>query len=193
MPYGKVSYYLRTITYSTYRVGDSELKKVLLPILALVLAVGLALPAAAHTEDDPFVTDLIAGQHEDVGDVKVWNDGTNLYVQYETTGGWVLKETHLAVAEELNGIPQTKKGNPIPGKFPYSTQHDPLVTMYTYEIELGDWEPGTELCIATHAAVSLQDHSKKETAWGGGCEEGMRFVERGNWATYFEYAVQHLH
>ena len=186
--------------YITYR-GDSELKKVLLPILALVLAVGLALPVAAGTEFNPEVFDLIAGQHEDVGNVKVWsqkvsNDNGYLHVKYETTAGWVLKETHLAMATSLDDIPQTKKGNLIPGQFPYSTQHDPPVTEFTYKIPLDHWLPGlngTLLCIAAHAVVSLQDGSQEETAWAKGSNE-VRFTtkrgKRGNWATYFTYDVQ---
>jgi hypothetical protein len=36
--------------------------------------------AAAHTRYAPFSTDLIAGQHTDIGDVKVCNDATTLAV-----------------------------------------------------------------------------------------------------------------
>jgi len=32
---------------------------------------------------------------------------------------WCLFETHLAVEEDLNNIPQTSKGNRIPGQFEY--------------------------------------------------------------------------
>jgi len=34
--------------------------------------------------------------------------------------------------------------------------------------------------------AALQDCVQTETAWGDGCE-GSRFVEQGNWATYFTY------
>lgn len=136
------------------------MKKVLFPILALVLALGLVLPAAAHTEGDPFVTDLIAGQHIDAGDVKVWNDGSNLYVQYVTTGGWVLTETHLHVATSMEGIPQNN-GNPPPGQFDYSSEYDPgegVTEPEPYVIPLADLgvadpcDP-TMLYIAAHAVV----------------------------------------
>lgn len=136
------------------------MKKVLFPILALVLALGLALPAAAHTESDPFVTDLIADGGSvvtkiDVGDVSVWNDGSNLYVKYETTGGWEITKTHLAVAMEESGIPQNRAGNPKVGQFQHSTSHAPPVTTYTYTIALGDLsvEPCEDVCIAAHAKV----------------------------------------
>jgi len=63
-----------------------------------------------------------------------------------------MTETHLHVDGGLNPIPQTKKGNPIPGQFDYSECHEPCVTEYTYEVEL-DWAPCTVLEIAAHAVV----------------------------------------
>ena len=59
---------------------------------------------------------LIAGQHDDVGDVLVWDDDTSLFVKYVTDDA-CLNEVHLEAASDLDGIPQTKKGNPIPGQF----------------------------------------------------------------------------
>jgi hypothetical protein len=114
----------------------------------------LILPAGvlAHTEADPFVADLLAGQYIYAGDLLVWNDGDNLYVKYELDG-WCMSETHIHVADSLDGIPQTKKGNPIPGKFDHKMEHNPCVTESTYIIPLGDWEPDTELYIAAHAAM----------------------------------------
>ncbi len=120
--------------------------------LAWLITMAVSPTAFAHTEADPFVTDLIAAQHYDVGDVLVWNDGDFLYVKYVTTGGWVLGETHLAVATSLGGIPHTSKGNPVPGLFEFSADHAPGTTEYTYQIDL-DWADGTDLFIAAHAGV----------------------------------------
>jgi len=104
-----------------------------------------------HTEGNPYVTKLLAGQTIDVGDVEVWNDGDYLYVKYVVDAAyWCLTETHLHVATSLGGIPQ-KKGNPPPGKFDYKGEHD-CVTDYTYEIPL-TWAQGTQLFIAAHAVV----------------------------------------
>ncbi|MFX1562173.1 MAG: hypothetical protein ACFFDP_02570 [Promethearchaeota archaeon] len=119
----------------------------------LVLSMILPLKFNTHAECESTVTDLIAGQHIDVGSVTVWNDGTFLYVKYSTADCWVLTETHLAVATSLEGIPQTSNDNPILGKFSYRTMHDPLVTEYTYVIDLDGWDAGTELYIAAHAVV----------------------------------------
>jgi len=130
------------------------MKKVSGVVIALfLLSMALiSVPVSAHTEADPLVVDLLAGQTIDVGDVLVWNDGDYLYVKYVTTDGWLLTETHLAIATELSGIPQTKTGNPIPGKFTYFAYHDPPVDEYTYPIDL-TWDPGTILYIAAHAVV----------------------------------------
>ncbi len=100
---------------------------------------------------------LLAGQNIDVGTVSVWNDGDTLYVKYETTGGWEITETHLVVTDEWSEIPLNKRGNPMVGHFPYSMEHDPWATEYTYTIDLGDWEPCTDLYIAAHADVYLTE------------------------------------
>ena len=67
--------------------GKKEMKtKVIAGIVALLflastLNMAFVLTARAHTEGDPYVTKLIAGQNIDAGPVLVWNDGTNLYVR----------------------------------------------------------------------------------------------------------------
>jgi hypothetical protein len=134
---------------------------------------------------------LYAGQHTDAGVVTVANDEDNLYVTYETTDGWLLSETHLAVATSLDDIPRTKNGNPKVGNFPYKTEHDPAVNEFTYTLNLDElgYEAGTELYVATHAAlIRVVDGEvvQSETGWG----DGTRFVQKGNWAMYFNYTVQ---
>ena len=76
---------------------------------------------------------LIAGQNIDVGTVSVWNDGINLYVEYITTGGWKMCETHLYV-----GKTNPESLTSAPGQFPYSEEHDPAVIAYTYKIPMDD-------------------------------------------------------
>jgi hypothetical protein len=122
--------------------------------LLVVLSLGfimLPMAANAHTEDDPFVVDLIAGQTEDIGEVQVWNDDENLYVTFVVTTGECMIQTHLHVADSLDGIPQTNKGNPIPGQFDYADPHG-CVEEYTYTVPL-TWDCDTELFIAAHAAM----------------------------------------
>lgn len=117
------------------------------------------------------VADLIAGQHYDVGNVKVWRDGDILYVKYETIEGWYITETHVEIAfSDLTEIPQ-KNGNPTPGKFTYSIEHTTPVTEYTEEIDLAPLGGQTPRYIAAHAAVF--------EVIGDGCESPQ-------WATKVE-------
>ena len=153
-------------------------------VMVLMLAAVLGM---AHTADDPFVTNLTAGQDTTVGTVSVWNDAATLYVQYETTDNWVINESHLAVETSIEEIPQTKNGNPKPGQFEYSNES--VTTDYTYEIPI-EWDVNTTVFIAAHAEVLLLNETgvviQEETAWG----DGEQFNEGRNWAMYFEYLIQ---
>lgn len=157
-------------------------KKVLFPILALLLALGLSLPVVAHTEGSPQVQTLYAGQDIDVGTVSVWNDAGELHVKYETTGGWEMVETHLHVATSLGDIPQSaakgpKKGangNPIPGQFMREGFDAPPVTEWeeVFDLEDEEWPPCTTLYIAAHAVVINEsaDYIGPELVINGGFE-----------------------
>jgi hypothetical protein len=120
------------------------------------MSVLASVTAFAHTAENPFVTDLIAGGGNeasamDVGDVRVWNDGDDLYVKYEVADeGWCITDTHLEVATSLENIPQNN-GNPKPGHFTYKNEHD-CVPGVEYQIPLS-WGLGTPLSIAAHAVV----------------------------------------
>ena len=139
----------------------------------------MAAIAKAYTEDNPLVKDLIAGQNIDVGDILIWHDDDNIYVKYVTTGSWELTETHLHVAcGPKEDIPHNNKGNPIPGHFQYSTEHDPAVSEYQYTVSRSGCNLG-HVHIAAHAVVT--NGVQEETAWGDGCPLG------GKWAMYFMY------
>ncbi len=139
----------------------------------------------AHTYD------LMAGQDIDAGDVIVTHDADYLYIKYTTSDGWELSVTHLAlsVGETCNigDIPQTNKGNPIPGQFPYSDTHDPMVTEFEYKIAFADigFDWGDCICIATHAVVNKVENgviTQQQTGWAG----DHNFPGK-NWALYFCY------
>jgi hypothetical protein len=151
--------------------------------IALVLLAGLA---GAGTSVSVFVTDLIAGQHHDVGDVTVWNDADFLYVSYEVHYVWLrLKQTHLHTADSLDGIPHNKNNIPVPGKFAHKTLHDRWVQEFTYEIPMDpSWAPDTDLFIASHAVIS-GECGGAATAWG----DGPKFP-CPTWGTYFIYTVE---
>jgi len=158
------------------------------PGIALVMVLMLAaVLGMAHTADDPFVTNLTAGQDTTVGTVSVWNDADTLYVQYETTDSWVINESHLAVNTSYKAIPQTKNGNPQPGQFEYSNVS--VTSDYTYEIN-NTWDVNATVFIAAHAEVLLLNDTgvgiQEETAWG----DGAQFNAGRNWAMFFKYVIQ---
>ncbi len=128
-------------------------------VAVLLVAVFLvpSLPASAHHSGDPAVYPLYAGKDCRVGDVQVWNDENCIHVKYVITKpGWVLKETHLALGDDLCDIPQTVKGNPIPGQFPFGDCYKvaDMVTSDEFIICLGGWENGDDLFVAAHASVA---------------------------------------
>lgn len=167
--------------------------------LALLCFVSMALPASAAVCGTSTVTTLFAGQTIDAGTVTVSNDGTNLYVAYSTKNGWLLTETHLAIATSLAGIPQTKNGNPKVGNFAYQRSYHPAVGSDVYVLPLDQLAVSlhldrftcgsSQLYIAAHAVVvqlgSGGDVSSRETGWGYGAG-----FPGANWSTYFTHTIQ---
>lgn len=152
--------------------GRRMIKKLgaILLAAALTLTMGLTPLVAA---DDPLpdppawaeCVTLYAGQNMDVGTVCVWNDGTTLYVKYETSGDWMITETHLAVATSKGDIPQNRTGNPIPGQFAEGDCYDPPAAEDTFAFDLDGWTPGIKLYVAAHAVVGRPIDDCWETVW----------------------------
>jgi len=101
-----------------------------------------------------------------------------------------LVETHLWVGTALTDMPQTRKGNPKIGNFPYKSGDITGQTTYTFIVDLGLYGGEATLCAtdllaAAHAALQLVDDTgtviQTETGWGN----GNPMVDRGSWATYF--------
>jgi hypothetical protein len=166
-------------------------------LLALFSLAGPAL--AADVCGTATVTTLYAGQTINAGTVTVSNDASSLYVEFSTSNGWHLTESHLAIATSLAGIPQTKSGNPKIGNFPYKRTYEPPVTSDTYVFSLDQLAVSlgldrftcgsTSLVIAAHAVVVQLDGNggviSRETGWGAGSG-----FPGANWATYFGYTIQ---
>jgi hypothetical protein len=109
---------------------------------------------AGATADDPFVTEFIAGaggwnnggwpEHgTDVGEVSVWNDGTHIYVKFETDDPYYFggedgeDNLHLFVGD-ASGLPGV-----APGQFPWSYEVAGNGSSYTFAIPLsGDYPEG---------------------------------------------------
>lgn len=118
--------------------------------------------------------DLIAGQHEDVGSILVWNDDEGIFVKYMVDDPWMIEEIHLAIGATADDIPGNK-GGPIPGKFPIKEYFDPLTSTAPvgmdagYEVDFdnvlgGPVGPGDPVVIAAHAVVWNTDSEMTETA-----------------------------
>jgi len=170
---------MRTISLSSATAG-----------LALLLAVAptRALAQCVVTEDgsDDQCFTLFVGQTIDAGTVCATVNGDDLDVTYTTTGGWELTEIHLWVGNNIADLPQTRKGNPIPGQFPFASGDITGTTSYTVSIplsELGFSCPDyQEYLVAAHAAVrkALDDGTvQTETGWS----DGTGITDKGNWAT----------
>ena len=87
-------------------------RRLLTPALMMLALLILAVPSFADVCGSATTTTLYAGRTTDAGTVRVYNDSSTLYVEFSTTGGWQLTESHVAIATSLAGIPQTKSGNP---------------------------------------------------------------------------------
>ncbi len=155
------------------------------------LTVGTAQAQCVATADGSSVQcqALLAGQTVDAGTVCVEVGDENLVITYATANGWELVETHTWVGDSLSKMPQTKKGNPIPGNFPYKSGDISGATSYVVTIPLAilNFVCPTDdkmYYVAAHAAL------RKLTSTGGyqtetGWADGDRFVEQGNWGTFF--------
>jgi hypothetical protein len=148
---------------------------------------------------EPTVYQLRAGQTIDVGNLKVWNDSTNLYVQYNLTGGWKFcdhsapdESVKLWVGTNLANLPKNSSGNPVPGQFPYKGAADGLTT-WTFTIPLADAgiTDVSEACdqhlyIVAHADVCVGD-DYAQTAWGG--NSNGKLISGTRWWYYADYLI----
>jgi len=132
------------------------------------------LTKGAGDKDSAVSFPLFAGKDLRVGDVLVWNDENEVCVKYQLSDtaleeGWLLYETHLAVATDLDKIPHTKKGNPIPGQFPYGNdelggvEEDGLYCI-PFGKEEGELDVGCDddIVIAAHAVVRKPIYNEYE-------------------------------
>jgi len=159
----------------------------LIALFTVALLLLAALPAQAQEPaicGTPQVYTLWGGKTINVGSVTVSNDETNLYVKYETTGGWYLKEVHLYVLDYEPMVRLT------PGGAPYKSGDIAYTTSYTFTVPLGDIECGTTLWLQAHASVAMLDGEgneiQGETAYGGDITD----PPQGSWYGNIRYVVQ---
>jgi len=139
------------------------------------------------TEAEPDSFPLYAGQDMLVGEVLVWNNDIELCVRYELNQDaldedWLLIETHLAVATTLDGIPQTKTHNPIPGKFLYGDDNLGGVEFspdycISFEEIAERVECGGELVIAAHAKIQKLEPVSEECLVSGAGSDDVLYLD----------------
>jgi len=122
-------------------VAIMRVTKIIIIVTAALLCV--AATAVAHTGQGRGYNALVAGQDVDnpVGHADVWNTGkdivlnqydeeidigSKLNVEVSLADGspWIITAIQIFVGPEDSEIPCTKKGNPIPGQFPYKVEYD---------------------------------------------------------------------
>lgn len=137
----------------------------------------------------PIETAFLAGQSTNVGTVTVWNDETNLYVVYTTTGSYKLKKTHMFVGG-CTDIPVNNAGNPRIGLYPYQITHGTTgVQQYVYTVPLSTL-PGGCLCVSAHAEVIGFDANGNQNFTETGWAQGAQVNDGGSWAMKADYCLQ---
>lgn len=182
----------------------------------LAVSLGLA-PVACNTDDSSppvgrslEVALVDADAADVVGKVTVANSESTLRITVAADEGWTLKKVRMALGTRLGHIPQTRHGEPIPGRFPLQrrSDHDRTEEAWRFPLIV---EPGTNLYFAVQAEVrkkSTKDDGKDDeddrshksdggrheeddkncdvdVAWG----EGEPFP-KANGSMFFTYVVQ---
>lgn len=118
-----------------------------------------------------YTTNLMVNDYLNVGDVNVYADDENVYIEYETNNEWYLKNIHLYVGD-LEFISNTKSQLPNPKNFPISSVCPNQTQSEIYMVSKSKLPKN--FAISAQAEVSREENgmeTKTETAW---CE-GDRF------------------
>lgn len=151
----------------------------------------------------PQTEPLTAGQTIAAGTMTIFNDGDYLYVTYNTTDGWKMKELHLSVDCRAEGQECTmaKSSDLAPGKFPYSATFtatgtgeggtEGLPSTYKFIIPRSQLSNCECFCVFPHASVVKYTEGdaglNAQTAWGGSIQ---RIVNGGKWYGGTNYCMQ---
>jgi len=128
-------------------------------IASVILTLGLTLVGSVARAELPTSVSLLAGKDIFVGFVDIENNNGILEVTYSVEGGWCLQHVHADAAADSSGIPQTRRGSPIPGRFQVN---EAVACEATKTVTLGD-VPSGNFVVAAHAVVaSLTDDCQGE-------------------------------
>ncbi len=141
-------------------------------------------------------TTIYAGQNTPVGTLCLednFNDNTLTVTYTITTPGWEITQIHFIVAGKTSDIPQTKKGNLIPGQFPYNESFAPGVTTYSITVPFNNFgasecDDDKDFYAAAHCVVQFVDNGtvvQTETGWGNGS-----LTPGNNWGEIFSFKME---
>jgi hypothetical protein len=133
----------------------------------------------------PSIVMLRDGQGLERGLVAVWNDTTDMYVQFFANESWTLTTTHVHITTPLDTVLISNQKTFMRNQFDAMTDH-PQIASYTYTIPL-TWPDFTDLIITARGRVTLSggtsEIAQTSTVWSG---------KRGNNTRqdYFAYTLK---
>ncbi|MEJ2367448.1 MAG: hypothetical protein P8Z49_03640 [Acidobacteriota bacterium] len=135
----------------------------------------------------PEIHVIYAGQAIPAGNVSVWNDSANLYIQATASSPCMICELHIYAG--LDPVPTNNAGAPQPGQFPYKFNFSPEVATYTLQVPLAALNVGCDdtLNAAVHLAmVHYEDGPivQEETGWAYG-----PYTFDKSWGWWFTYTI----
>jgi len=158
----------------------------------LVVAVG---PAVAQGGPGLHTTPLVAGQWMDAGTVSMWNSPQKMILQIEPTSMWKIKEYQIYMGTDP--VP-TKKGNPVPGQFPFKREMAEPVPQATESIDLADdlgFSWGSQSIrlhnVAVHVDLVRVDLAGNVLGEEGAWAHGPNVFEGSQWGWWLTYELAH--
>lgn len=147
--------------------------------LTVLVVVGALLaltvyPAFAEIPTKGTPRDLVSDDYGKVGTISVQHvpgpAGGKLIVYYSANYPWRLQTVEVAVADTLAGIPLSKIGNPVPGKFGFRAKFSPAQSGYALQIPVADadLEDGTAVVFVVHATLVNTVTGATTGAWAVG-------------------------
>ncbi len=145
-----------------------------------------------HLKDMVYLDELIYciygfhnAQGDEIGTVFLYGSPVTgiLDVTFAVVPGYLITAYHFDLQESLADIPRTKKGEPIPGRFPFKSGLSPCET-HTFTIPYPEYLECNEPFFSA-AHLEIQQISGGNFCVWAGVDE---FVPGGNPATYFSDA-----
>ena len=179
---------MKFLVVSTWNIGLRAAQTIAVALGAFAVLLASVMVASATICGTETHT-LYEGQTTPVGTVTIWQDIDQIHVKVESDVA--IKELHVWVGTDLDNMPSSGGGAPIPGQFPYkiSFPSDPGTHTYTFNI---DWEGagivdvetlcGAQIFVVVHAA--LYDG---ETAFAGNVS--VNVGKPGRWWYYIDTTI----